>query len=197
MARKPTIIRQEEIKKAVLDIIRTEGIKSISTKNLANHAGISEGAIFRHFKSKREIILSIINDVSSDLIESLRAISLDRSNPKERLSNFICTTIRYLNENSGITMLLFSEASHANDAEMMEKLNYIFNSQRILVGKIILDGIAEGTWEESISVEDVTLLYMGIPVTLNINLILSKGIFHQDDFCQKMMGLMERILRKG
>ncbi len=197
MTRKPTIIRQEEIKKAVLDIVKTEGIKSVSTKNLAKYAGISEGAIFRHFKSKREIILSIINDVSTDLVESLRKIALDQSDPEKRLFKFICSTISYLTENSGITMLLFSEASHSNDAEMMEKLNYIFNSQRKLVGKIILDGIVEGIWEESISVEDVTLLYMGIPITLNINLIISKGIFHQDDFCQKMMFLIERILRKS
>ncbi len=53
MSRKPTEIRQEEIKQAVLKIIRTRGIKDISTKNLANYSGLSEGAIFRHFKTKR------------------------------------------------------------------------------------------------------------------------------------------------
>ena len=196
MTRKPTEIRKEEIKAAVLNIIRTEGIKSISTKNLAKHAGISEGAIFRHFKSKRDIIIAIIDDVAEDLIENLRKISLESSLPPERLFKFLCSTVSYLTDNNGITILLFSEASHANDAEMMEKLAYIFNSQRKLAGKIVLDGIAQGIWDESVSVEDVTLFYMGIPITLNINLILSQGIFNKEDFCKKMMVLMERILKK-
>ncbi|OYT14868.1 MAG: hypothetical protein B7C24_16045 [Bacteroidetes bacterium 4572_77] len=59
MSRKPTEVRQEEIKQAVLEIVRIEGIKAISTKNLAKYTGLSEGAIFRHFKTKRDIIISI------------------------------------------------------------------------------------------------------------------------------------------
>ena len=196
MIRKSTEIRKEEIKAAVLKIIRTEGIKSISTKNLAKYTNLSEGAIFRHFKSKKDIIISIIDDVAEDLIENLRKISLENSLPPERLYKFLCKTVGYLTDNNGITILLFSEASHANDTEMMEKLSYIFNSQRKLAGKIVLDGIAQGVWDESVSVEDVTLFYMGIPITLNINLILSQGTFHKEDFCKKMMVLIERILKK-
>ena len=196
MARKSSEIRQEEIKLAVLEIIKTEGIKSVSTKNLAKYTDLSEGAIFRHFKTKRDIILSIMDDVAKDMIEELRAISLEDKDPRDRLYKYICTTITYLREHNGITILLFTEASQANDEEMMGKLNYIFTSQRQLVGKIILDGMAQEIWDQSISVEDVTMFYMGVPITLNINLILSKGAFHKEDFCRKMMDLMERMLRK-
>jgi AcrR family transcriptional regulator len=197
MVRKSTEIRQEEIKRAVLEIIQNDGLKFLSTKNLAKQTGISEGAIFRHFKTKRDIILSIINDVLSDLIENLRQISLSDTPPQERLFNYLCKTISYLTENNGITILLFSEASHNNDEEMMKKLSHIFNSQRKFAGKIISDGITQGIWDESVSVEDVTILYMGIPITLNIELILSQGKFHKDDFCHKMMLLLERILKKN
>jgi AcrR family transcriptional regulator len=197
MTRKPTEIRQAEIKKSVLEIIKNEGIKALSTKNLARQTGISEGAIFRHFKSKRDIILSIINDVSTDLIEELRKIAYDeKKKPEKRLFNYLCKTITYLTENNGITILLFTEASHTNDEEMMTRLNTIFNSQRQLAGKIISDGMAQGVWNKNIAVEDVTMLYMGIPITHNINLILSKGKAYKRDFCNKMMLLFERILIK-
>jgi len=196
MSRKPTEVRQVEIKLAVLEIIRTEGIKAISTKNLAKYTGLSEGAIFRHFKTKRDIIISIIDDVAENMIEKLRQVSIEETNPRNRLYKYICTTITYLKEHNGITILLFTEASQANDEVMMEKLNYIFTSQRKYVGKIISAGIEQGIWDKNISIDDVTMFYMGVPITHNINLILSKGTFFKEDFCRKMMGLMERMLRK-
>jgi len=197
MSRKPTEVRQEEIKQAVLEIIRIEGIKAISTKNLAKYTGLSEGAIFRHFKSKRDIIISIIDDVAENMIEKLRQVSIEKTEADKRLFKYICTTITYLTDNNGITILLFTEASHTNDTTMMEKLNYIFSSQRELVGKIISDGIEQGIWDENISIDDITMLYMGIPITHNINLILSKGKNKKQQFCNKMMTLFERMLVKN
>ena len=196
MTRKPTEVRQEEIKKAVLEIIRTDGIKSLSTKNLSIKTGISEGAIFRHFKTKRDIILSIINDVSVNLIGNLHNIAFGNKNPRERFFDYLCNTINYLTENNGITILLFTEASHSNDEEMMEKLKFIFNSQKELAGKIISDGILLGIWNDTLPIEDITMLYMGIPITHNINLVLKKGIDFKQNYCDKMMSLLDKILEK-
>jgi len=193
MARKPTEVRREEIKLAVLQIIRNEGIKSVSTKNLAKYTGLSEGAIFRHFKSKREIMLSIIDDVNRDMIDNLQQISIENISAKKRLYKVICKAITYLTKNNGITILLFTEASQANDTEMIEILNNLFNSQIQVISKIIKDGIDEGIWRKDISVEDVATLYMGIPITHNIRLVLTKKK-PDKDFCKRMMQLFERML---
>ena len=196
MIKQSTEIRQEQIKKAVLDIIYTDGLKKLSTRNLAKRIGMSEGSIFRHFASKQDIILSIIKDVQTDFIGSLRKIANSNLQPKERFEVFLCQTVRYLTENKGITMLLFSEASHNNDTILKESLLQIFNNQKKLASKIILDGIALGIWDETIPVENVAMLYMGIPVSLNIELVLGDGEFYIDNFCSKMMLLINKILSK-
>lgn len=196
MEKQPTEIRQEQIKQAVLDIIYTKGLKNLSTRNLAKHIGMSEGAIFRHFPTKQDIILSIIRDVQHEFIGSLRAVANSAETPEERLQKYLCETVEYLTRNKGITMLMFSEASHNNDAALKKSLQHIFNSQKKLVSKIILDGIANDTWDESVPVEYVAMLYMGIPVSLNIELILSGGEFHADNFCGQMMLLINKLLKK-
>jgi AcrR family transcriptional regulator len=196
MIRKTTDIRQEEIKAAVLAIIFRDGLKNLSTKNIAKEVGISEGSIFRHFRSKKEIILSIMDDVVNNLIESLRQISLENTPPADRLYKYLCQTVSYLIENKGITILLFSEASYENDSELITKLNFIFNNQKQFASKIISDGIAMGIWDETISVEDFSSLYMGIPITLNIELILNKDSFERVNFCKRMYELILKILVK-
>jgi AcrR family transcriptional regulator len=196
MTRKNTDIRQEEIKQAVLDIIFTDGLKNLSTSNLAKRIGMSEGSIFRHFASMHDIIIAMIEDVQNDFIGKLRIVATSNIPPAVRLEKFLCKTVNYLTENKGITMLLFSEASHKNDATMKISLQQIFNTQKKLVSKIILDGIAIGEWDESIAVENLATLYMGIPASINIDLILSGGEFHADNFCSNMMQLLLKILTR-
>ena len=196
MVRKSTDIRQEEIKSAVLSIIFREGLKNVSTKNIAKEVGISEGSIFRHFNSKKDIILAIMEDVSNDLIESLREISLSDKPAPTRLFDYLCKTVTYLVTYKGITMLLFSEASYQNDTQMITKLNYIFNSQKQLAGKIVSDGIANGIWDETVSVENFSSLYMGIPLSLNIEMLLNRENFEHKNFCRKNYMLIIKILEK-
>ena len=195
MERQNTEIRQEQIKKAVLDIIHNDGLKNLSTRNLALRIGMSEGAIFRHFRTKQDIIFSIIADVQKDFIGRLQKIAGSGGDPAERLEKYVCETVRYLVKNKGITMLLFSEASHNNDAALKKSLQGIFNSQKKLVSKIIIDGINLGKWDKNVPVGDLAMLYMGIPVSLNIDLILSGGKININDFCRRMMQLLTRILR--
>ena len=157
---------------------------------------MSEGTIFRHFRSKQDITLAIIKDVQEEFIGALRTIANSTMDPEKRLHDFLCKTVMYLTDNKGITMLLFSEASHNNDAALKSNLQQIFNNQKKLVSKIILDGIALGKWDEKIDIDEVAMLYMGIPVSLNIDLVLSGGEFHADNFCSKMMHLLLKMLKK-
>jgi len=196
MNRQNTEIRQEQIKQAVLDIIYTEGLKKLSTRNLAQHIGMSEGAIFRHFAKKQDITLAIVHDVQKDLIGSLRSIAFSNLDPEERLNRFLCHTVKYLTNNKGITMLMFSEASRNYDVILKEGLQHIFNSQKQLVSAIILDGVAIEKWDGNIPVEYIADMYIGIPLSLNIELVLNQGNFHMDNFCQRTMRVLLKILKK-
>ena len=197
MKRENTDIRQEQIKQAVLDIIFADGVKHLSISNLAKRIEMSDGAIFRHFRRKQDIIVSIIDDVQKDFISHLRKIATSAYEPEVRLEKFIYTTVDYLTANKGITMLLFSEATYHNDKLLKEKLFQIFNNQKKLISKIILDGIAAARWDEKIQVEYVAMLYMGIPVSLNVELMLNDGELYPHEFSDRMVKLLLKLLSKS
>ena len=196
MERQTTEIRQEQIKKAVLDIIFEDGLDQLSTRNLAKRVGITEGAIFRHFKSKRDIMLGIMQDVKYNLMSELRRITLSAESTEKRLFSFLCRHVKYLIDNRGITILLFSEAAHMNDKELKETLHEILSEQKSLIGKIIKDGMSEGLWNKKLDPDDVATVYMGIPITLNIDLILNEDKFNMQGFCKRMFFLMQRMMSK-
>ncbi len=196
MSRETTDIRQEQIKKAVLEIIAEEGLHNLSTRNLAKKIGLTEGAIFRHFASKRDIIKGIMDDVSNNFIGTLRNIAIGPAKAEEKLFKYICYNVKYLSENSGITILLFSEATHMGDNELKEKLNKILEEQKQLIIKMVKDGIKEGLWNKKVNPGDIAILYMGIPITFNIELVLSKKGINVDDFCKRMYSLILKALKK-
>jgi AcrR family transcriptional regulator len=196
MSRETTDIRQEQIKKAVLSIIADEGLHNMTTRNLAKRIGLSEGAIFRHFSTKRDIIMGIMDDVATDLIGSLRNIALKSDKAEEKLFEYLCRNIKYLKENRGITILLFSEAAHLGDKELKEKLNQILSEQKQFIIKIVKDGIAEGVWDKNVNAEDLAIIYMGIPITFNIELVLNQSGLNVDNFCKRMYTLILKALEK-
>lgn len=194
MNRQNTAIRQEQIKQAMLDIIYTDGLKSLSTRALATRTGISEGTIFRHFASKQDIAIAIIHDVQNEFIEILRKIALSKKNPVDRLNEFLCATVHYLQVHKGITLLLFTEASRNNDDGMKHNLKQIFNSQKVLMSKIIYDGVSSGIWDEKVTIEDAVMLYMSIPVSLNIDMIMNFDEYTVNSYCDKTLDILLKML---
>jgi AcrR family transcriptional regulator len=196
MKRQTTDIRQEQIKQAVIDIISTDGLKNLSTRNLALRIGMSEGSIFRHFKTKKDIIISIFNDIQDNFIGELKKIAGSDEKPSIRLTKYLSATIKYHTDNKGINMLLFSEASYKNDPELKKRLQQIFRDQKQFVMEIIEDGITSGIWDENVVVENVALMYMGIPLAMNMEVLIGGRGFQFDHFCNHMILLLLKMLRK-
>jgi AcrR family transcriptional regulator len=192
--RKSKQLRQEEIKSAVLEIISNEELNGLSTRKLAEYVGISEGAIFKHFKSKKEIMYGIMDDVKTDLQDKLRKIALSAKPAKEKLFEFIEYHITYLQERKGITILLFSEAAHMNDIRMKLQLNEILTEQKMLIGKIIHDGQEEGIWDKELKEDSVAMLYLGIPLSFNVESVLNNNGVDVKDFIERMFCIFSKAL---
>ncbi|MDD3723186.1 MAG: TetR/AcrR family transcriptional regulator [Lutibacter sp.] len=195
MIRLSTETRQAQIKEAVLEIISSEGLSKLSTKNLAAKVGVSEGAIYRHFKSKKNILLSVIEDVQDNLVVNQNSIVNSDMIPSIKLFTFLCKQVKYLINNKGVTILLLSEATHSNDSDLKDKLLEILKAQKEMLKQIVEEGIARGIWDKNLDSDAFVTLYMGIPAILNIELVLNKGTFNHENFCNKMFALLERILK--
>lgn len=195
MKRESTEKRREQIKKAVLKVITKEGLHNLSIRNLAKIVGITEGAIFRHFTSKRAIIISIMDDVKTELMSELGSISNSTLPADKKLFKYLSCHINYLINNKGISILLFSEAAHLNDKELKKRLNSIFVEHEALITRIINDGIKEGKWRKIKNVKEFAIIYMGIPIALNVEVFNNKPEISVNEFIKRMFDLIIKILR--
>lgn len=196
MIRETTEVRQEQIKRAVLELIDEQGLHRVSTRNLANKIGLTEGAIFRHFKTKRDIINGIIDDVDQHLVGKLKQITSIPMSADKKLYQYLCANVKYLKENRGVTILLFSEATHLGDKELKDKLSKILTEQKQFIIQIVNQGINEGIWDNNVNSEDFSTIYLGIPITFNIEYVLNKNNMNAEKFCDRMFNIISKILKK-
>ena len=71
MAR-PTTIDDETILEAARSLFSERGL-SVTTADVAKHAGVSEGSIFRRFESKRALFMAAMTSHSADWLDWLDA----------------------------------------------------------------------------------------------------------------------------
>jgi len=78
--------RQLEIIEAAGEILTKSGVNGLTTKNLAALIGFSESALYRHFKSKEEIILTMLLYLAEDMDIRLRLVVKVDNDPKKKLN---------------------------------------------------------------------------------------------------------------
>ena len=60
--------KQIRIIQAAVEIFAEKGYSATSTSEIAQKAGVAEGTIFRHYKTKKELLLSIVTPMMAKLI---------------------------------------------------------------------------------------------------------------------------------
>ncbi|OIP55424.1 MAG: hypothetical protein AUK34_13295 [Ignavibacteria bacterium CG2_30_36_16] len=83
-----------------------------------------------------------------------------------------------------------------NEPLLKKGLREILLTQKEYISRIIKQGMNEGVWDKSLNVENAATLYMGIPISLNIEMILNPGAQKQKKFCDNMICLIKKALEK-
>src|SRR4051794_36703087 len=70
--------KQKKIIKAAIDSFSEKGYAATSTSEIAKKAGVAEGTIFRHYKTKKDLLLGIIAPLLAKSIAPFVIKDLDK-----------------------------------------------------------------------------------------------------------------------
>ncbi|MGC8765380.1 MAG: TetR/AcrR family transcriptional regulator [Brevinematia bacterium] len=149
--------RQEEIIKTSIRLIVEEGIDNFTTKNIAAKIGISEAALYRHFKSKDEIINSIL-DYFENIARDTLILAKKFDSSIDRLKFIFKTRAETFVKNPGFVILILSEEIFPPDPLLTEKIKGIMLMNKENIESIIVEGQKRGEIRNDI--ESETLFYI-------------------------------------
>ena len=157
--RRPRAERREQIAQAVLHIVATTGIASLTTTTLAREIGVTSGALFRHFKSREEILHEAVRYATHQIDDTFPDEALP---PPERIVTLARNRLQVLRSEPGVAWLLRSEqATLALPEEAVELLRSRVKRTKQYILAAIEDGITDGSIRGDIAPEILLVPIMG------------------------------------
>lgn len=154
--------RQIEIMELASQIIDRDGIQELTTKNLAAEIGLSEAALYRHFKSKNEIMLGLLDYFMLEMKERVAMIAAkeDRT-PSELLRDIFTSQLKMFAKKPAIMNVIFSEGIFQFNKELMEKVSGMMKMMQTEIDAIVKRGQQEGSFRDFVGPSTVSTIIMG------------------------------------
>ncbi len=142
---------------AAVDSFWKNGFHASSTRDIAKRAKLSPAAVYVHFKSKEELLFTIIVVVAERLHERLAATSQEAGDPTERLKRIVQDYVAF-------PLKMFKAASVANT-----EFNFLNPGQRKDIVKIrdaleliVADCLREGCATGEFRIKDIDMMKTAI-----------------------------------
>lgn len=108
--------KQIEILKAAIELISEKGYYNTSTSEIAKRAGVAEGTIFRHYHTKKDLLVAIVTPVITNVAAPFFAEKFvdqvfqeNYENIEDLLSAFIKNRFEFAQSNVPLLKILMQE----------------------------------------------------------------------------------------
>jgi len=98
-------VTKEKIKRSALKLFVAQGVDGTGVREIAKVAGITEGAIYRHFKGKDELVWELFNTHHSDYAAQLDALQAAQTGIAAKLDAMVRGFCRFYDDDE--TLLRF------------------------------------------------------------------------------------------
>lgn len=160
--------RQVEIIEAATRRIDQYGIQNLTIKNLASDINVTEPALYRHFKSKNDILMSLLNYFITRMENRISSISLNKEkSPSENLIDLFNFQFKTFTERPAVVSVIFAENIFHFDEGLSIKVSQILELMQGYVEKNIVKGQLNGDFSKQIHPSTLsTILLGGIRLTV-------------------------------
>lgn len=154
--------RQIEIMEAATLRIDKFGIQELTIKNLAADLRLSEAALYRHFKSKNEILLGLLTYYILEMNERIATLVADKKKePSELLRQIFASQLKSFTQKPAIVSVIFSEGIFQFNKELSEKVSIMMALMQKNIQTLIVKGQNEGAYGKLLGAEPITTIIMG------------------------------------
>jgi TetR/AcrR family transcriptional regulator, fatty acid metabolism regulator protein len=172
-----TNLRREQIAEAALDIVRSQGIRALNVAAVAKKMDMVPSALYRHFKSKNEIVTAVLELIGMRLNAHFRKVVDQDLDALEKLRLLLVQHIDLISSNNAIPRIIFSEEVIGGLPEKREQLYGIIDNVLDNVASIVRDGQRQGAIRRDLAAKNIAVSFMGMIQPAAIIWNLSGGEF--------------------
>ncbi len=170
-------IRRQQIAEAALSLVAERGLGQLNIAAVARRVGLVPSGIYRHFKSKDEIVLAVLDRIEARMLANVRAACEETPDPIERLRSLLMRHIRMIREGRAVPRIIFSDDLHGGHPEHKVRAGRLVEGYLRQIGQFVRDGQEHGTIRPELDPRTLALLFLGIVVPAAILWHVTDGGF--------------------
>lgn len=172
-----TEMRREQIVKAALDLIGDRGVHSLNIAAIAERVGIVPSALYRHFKSKDDVLDGVLALLEKRLLRNVAEVRRETPGALERLRLLLMKHAQMLSENRAIPQVVFSDGIYTGHPERKARVAQILTSYMGQIKKMVTEGIGSGEIRADMPPTTAAVMFLGMILPAAVLWNVSEGGF--------------------
>jgi len=214
MTRLPAAERREQLLDTAVSLFAEKGYGGATTAELARAAGVTEPIIYRHFASKKDLFVAVIDRTSELTISRWDRQLSNARDAAQRLRRLIGTNPMISDRGRGIYRVILQAMMEIEDPDILEAIQRHVKALHRFVTDAVRRAQEEGWVSRAFSPEITawTLLHLGLgygifaPLGIDDHATDEQGMHVRDVVEQMMLGekarrrqdeMLERRKREG
>ncbi len=149
--------RQLQIIHSAVDLIASRGMSALTMNRIATEINVTEPALYRHFKSKKDILHGVINLLSQSGI-----VPNETENTGwDLIEHTMQGKIEKFEDYPSLAAIIFSEEIFSGDNDLSTKINNMMEVTQDRFIRVIQMTQKKGNIREDIEAEQIALFMIG------------------------------------
>jgi len=160
--RQSTVIRKRQIIDAARKLIFKYGSEYITIRRLSAEVGISEAAVYRHFKSKRDILFLLAEHIGEALLADIGNFTEGSISSLDFIDGTLKNHLSVIEQRKGMSFLVLAEIMSFGDKKLNKRVAWHIDQYISRLENLLAEGVAAGRVRRDIRLPDAALLLFGM-----------------------------------
>lgn len=175
-----TEVRQANLVVAAIALAAQRSPADITTTDLAQAVGISQGAVFKHFANKEAIWLAVLSWTASTLMARLQAAAQGASDAAPQslgaLRAVFLAHVDFVTAYPGVPRVIFQELQSARDTALKAQVRSLMQRYRSLLQNLLQQAQQKRALEPDIDLNAAAILFIGSVQGLVMQALISGDV---------------------
>jgi AcrR family transcriptional regulator len=171
----PADARRQQVLDVAIRVFAERGYEGASTLAIALAAGVGEPTIYRHFPSKRALVLAAFDRASTELLDSWRSIAAESASPLDAIARIGIWYTEQLRTRPDDLLLRYRTLGHSQDAEITARVRTNYRETLAFVEDLYAQARARGQIDASSDPRTLAWLFVAVGAALDQAQLLGLG----------------------
>lgn len=152
--------RQQEIIQAAGELLMKFGVTGFTTKQLAAKMGFSEAALYRHFKSKEDVLVAMISELREKFSHITQAEADKEQKSVDAIQSFFNSIFRFFADHPHYLVVILSDGILDSSEQIKKEITALMEFHMKHIGEMIVKGQQDGKIRTDVNKTSLTHVLM-------------------------------------